>query len=84
MAHALPVVSTTTMAIPEIVVPGETGLLVPPRDGAALAEAMERLAADPELRRRLGEAGHERLERQFTTQAMVAKTEALYDRLLRR
>ena len=83
MAHALPVVSTTTMAIPEIVVPGETGLLVPPRDSAALAEAMERLAADPELRRRLGEAGHERLERQFTTQAMVAKTEALYDRLLR-
>jgi glycosyltransferase involved in cell wall biosynthesis len=82
MVHGLPVVATRTMAIPEIVAHGETGLLVPLRDAAALAQAISSLAADAGLRRRLGEAGRERVAREFTVEAMVARTEALYDRLL--
>lgn len=57
MASGLPVVSTTAAAIPEVVPDGEAGLLVPPRDPAALAEALLRLLQDPQLRARLRDAG---------------------------
>lgn len=57
MASGLPVVSTTAAAIPEVVPDGEVGLLVPPRDPAALAEALLRLLQDPALRARLRDAG---------------------------
>jgi glycosyltransferase involved in cell wall biosynthesis len=51
------VVTTTAAAIPEVVPQGEAGLLVPPRDPSALAEALLRLLADPELLARLREGG---------------------------
>lgn len=57
MASGLPVVSTTAAAIPEVVPDGEAGLLVPPRDPAALAEALLRLLQDQGLRARLRAAG---------------------------
>jgi glycosyltransferase involved in cell wall biosynthesis len=57
MASGLPVVSTTATAIPEVVPDGEAGLLVPPRDPAALAQALLRLLQDPALRARLRDAG---------------------------
>lgn len=57
MASGLPVVSTTAAAIPEVVPDGEVGLLVPPRDPAALAEALLRLLQDQALRARLRDAG---------------------------
>lgn len=57
MASGLPVVSTTAAAIPEVVPDGEAGLLVPPRDPEALAQALLRLLGDGELRARLREHG---------------------------
>ena len=57
MAAALPVVSTRLVGIPEMVDDGETGILVEPGDEEALAAALQKLAADPGLRSRYGEAG---------------------------
>jgi colanic acid/amylovoran biosynthesis glycosyltransferase len=59
LAMKLPVVTTPVAGIPEFVIDGETGLLVPQRDVEALANAMERLMVDEELRRRLGERGRQ-------------------------
>jgi glycosyltransferase involved in cell wall biosynthesis len=65
MAFAKPVVATRAGGIPEIVRDGETGVLVGCGDAAALAEAFVRLARDPDLRRRLGDAGRIRAEAEF-------------------
>jgi glycosyltransferase involved in cell wall biosynthesis len=65
MASGLPVVSTTAAAIPEVVPDGEAGLLVPPRDPAALADALVRLLQDPALTARL-RAGGRGQARQFS------------------
>jgi glycosyltransferase involved in cell wall biosynthesis len=65
MAAGLPVVSSRVGGVPELVVDGETGLLVPPGDPAAMAAALGRLLADAGLRRRLGAAGRERAQRCF-------------------
>jgi glycosyltransferase involved in cell wall biosynthesis len=65
MAMQLPIVSTNVGAIPEIVEHDSTGLIVPVRDAAALAAAIERLLNDPELRRAMGRRGRERVERDF-------------------
>lgn len=59
-AHGLPVVAHAIGGVPEAVIDGETGLLVPPDDSAALTAAFSRLIQDPELRRRLGAAGQRR------------------------
>jgi len=64
-AMELPVVSTDVMGPRESVLDGETGLLVPLRDADALRGAMLKLAGDPELRRRFGEAGRRRVEQEF-------------------
>jgi glycosyltransferase involved in cell wall biosynthesis len=60
-AHGRPVVATNVGALPEMVVHEETGLLVPPRDPRALADAVIRVLRDPALAARLGAAGHARL-----------------------
>jgi glycosyltransferase involved in cell wall biosynthesis len=65
MVFGLPVVASAVEAVPEIVVQGETGLLVPPRDPAALAEALHALLADPARARRLGDAGRARVAERF-------------------
>lgn len=65
MAMGKPVVATASGGAPEIVVNGETGVLVPPADAAALAQAVRALLADPAGRRRLGEAGRARAEAAF-------------------
>ena len=78
MARGLPVVATRVGGTPEVVVDGETGLLVPPGDPAALADAILRLQRDPEAGRRMGEAGRPRVERIFDVRRMVAEYEALY------
>src|SRR4029453_3351240 len=64
LATARPVVSCAVSGVPELVRDGETGLLVPPDDAAALADAGERLAPDPVLRARLGAQGRVLVERQ--------------------
>ncbi len=65
MASGVPVVASRLSGIPELVHDGECGLLVPPGDSEAIADAIERLAADPALRRRLGEAGRARVLEDF-------------------
>jgi colanic acid/amylovoran biosynthesis glycosyltransferase len=64
LATARPVVSCAVSGVPELVRDGETGLLAPPDDPAALADAVERLARDPALRARLGAQGRALVERQ--------------------
>lgn len=73
MASGLPAVSTRLSGIPELVDDGRTGLLVPPADAAALADAIERLARDPELRRRMGAAGRDTVTRTFNLRTNTAQ-----------
>jgi glycosyltransferase involved in cell wall biosynthesis len=81
MACGKPVVSTIVAGIPELVVNGETGLLVPPRDAASLAEAIERLARDKGLRRDLGAAGRRRIEENFTIEKTIEPLLERFDRV---
>lgn len=69
MASALPVVASRLSGIPELVTDGVDGLLVSPGDDEALADALERLAREPDLRVRLGEAGRETVLRAFDVDA---------------
>lgn len=82
MAAGRPVVATRTGGIPEVVADGETGLLVPPGDPAALAKAIRRLLADPERARAMGTAGRERARRLFGAEQMAEQTAAMYAELL--
>ena len=83
MARRRPVVATPVGGTPEVVVEGETGLLVPPRDPDALAAALGRLLADADLRRRMGEAGYRRVAERFSADAMAARVLELYDEVAR-
>jgi glycosyltransferase involved in cell wall biosynthesis len=78
-AMARPVVGTVVGGIPEVIVDEETGLLVPPRDIRALAQAMGRLMADPNYRRELGRRGRERVVEKFSMEQMAAEIEAVYE-----
>lgn len=78
MAAGLPVVVTAVGGTPEAVVDGETGLLVPPRDPAALARALNAVLADPARARALGDAGRRRARTRFSRAAMVRATRAVY------
>jgi glycosyltransferase involved in cell wall biosynthesis len=81
MAAGKPVVAARTGGIPEVVVDGETGLLVPREDLNALRRALLRLAADPALRAKMGAAGRDRVEREFSVDRVVKSYEALYSEL---
>ncbi|WP_437744753.1 glycosyltransferase family 4 protein [Sorangium sp. So ce302] len=81
MARSLPVVVTPVGGVPEVVRHEEHGLIVPVDGHDALADAIERLASDPALRRRLGEAGHARVRDDFSFEKMTRKYEQLYFRL---
>ena len=82
MAVGRPVVSTDVAGNREIVRPGETGLLVPPGDPAALAEAVGRLLADPEQARALGAQGRRLMLECCTNEARAERVERLYYALL--
>jgi glycosyltransferase involved in cell wall biosynthesis len=82
MAAGRPVVASRVATIPEVVVDGETGVLVPAGDPVALAEALAGLAHDSERARSFGEAGRERLRTRFSIEKMVGDTELLYRELL--
>jgi len=82
MACGLPVVATTAGALPEVVAHGETGILVPPKDPPALAQAIRRLLFDDELRRRMGEAGRRRVEALFTWPQAARRTVEVYQEVL--
>ena len=78
MAMKIPVVASRSAGVPDIVVDGETGLLVPPKDHAALAEGIFSLAIDPERRKRYGSAGRKRAERLFSIQSVAERLEEYY------
>jgi glycosyltransferase involved in cell wall biosynthesis len=82
MACGKAVVATTAGGIPEVVVDGVTGLLVPPRDDQALAGAIVRLLRDDDLRGRMGAAGLERVRESFSAERMVSDTVAVYEQVL--
>jgi glycosyltransferase involved in cell wall biosynthesis len=77
-SQRLACVATAVSAIPELIRADDTGVLVPPRDAPALAAALERLIGDPELRARLGAAGHERLVRNFSHEHGIDHLAALF------
>lgn len=77
MAAARPVVATRVSAIPEVVAEGETGILVPSGDPAALARALEKMI-DSDLRRRMGAKGRNRVTDRFTLEKMVERTLEVY------
>ena len=82
MAMGLPVVSTPVGSIPEIVAADQTGLLVPPRDSEALRAALARLAGDPALCRRLGDAAAARARERFADSLMLDRMEAIFQQVL--
>lgn len=81
MARGLPVVATRVGGVPEVVVEGETGLMVPPSDSEALAAGIRRVLADPGLGEQLGRAGRRRAEQRFDIRRMVGDYEAEYREL---
>ncbi|MGB8276177.1 MAG: glycosyltransferase family 4 protein [Alphaproteobacteria bacterium] len=81
-ACGLPLVASDVPGCREIARHGENGILVPPRTEAALADALERLARDPELRAVMGRRGRELAERHFSEGAVAAETLAVYRELL--
>ena len=84
MAAGLPVVATEVGGLPEVVVDGETGLLVSPGDTGELGAALNRLVSDRELRRRMGAAGRARAKRLFDLPAFHRAHIELYETELAR
>jgi glycosyltransferase involved in cell wall biosynthesis len=84
MAQRVPIIGSAVSAIPEVIVEGETGLLVPPRDVGALAAAINTLLADAPLRQHMGLLGEDRLEERFSAARMVDETLELYRGLVSR
>src|SRR5215475_7702957 len=80
MASARPVVATRLAGIPELVVDGETGMLVSPGDSTALTQALERLLRDPDLRLHFGHAGHARIEQHFRIEKTVVPLMEMFER----
>jgi glycosyltransferase involved in cell wall biosynthesis len=78
----LPLVGSNVGGIPDVVVDGESGLLAPPADPKALAEALRRLADDPALARRLVEGARERTRRFFSWDVVVPALRSVYERVV--
>ena len=82
MAAGKPVVATRVGGLTESIVDGETGFLVPPKNAVALADAIERLVADPATARAMGRKGAARVLSHFTIEQMAIQNEAYYFALL--
>jgi glycosyltransferase involved in cell wall biosynthesis len=82
MACGKPLIATAVGGNIEAIENGEQGILIPPRDPAALVSAAEMLIADPNLRRRMGQAGRARVLQSFSLTAMIHAHEQLYSSLL--
>ena len=82
MSRRVPIIASRVGAIPEIVVDGETGILVEPRNVDQLGGAMTRLLNDRALRKYMGLLGAARLEEHFSVEKMVDGTLAIYENIL--
>jgi glycosyltransferase involved in cell wall biosynthesis len=78
MASGVAIVASDVAGIPQVIIPEETGLLVPEKDPAALAQALVRLLHQPELRTRLGQAARRRVEEELNWPAVAGKFEGVY------
>lgn len=83
MATGLPVISTFHSGIPELVTDGLSGLLVPERDAAAIADALAYLISNPEVCEEMGQAGRRKVELKFDTNSLNKELEELYLRVIR-
>ena len=83
MGMGTPVVCTAVGGMPEYVVDGKTGFIVPPNDSAAIKASIRRILDDPALGRRMGRAGHQHVQ-QYSWQAVAARVYNEYERLLGR
>ena len=82
MACRLPAIATDVGGVPDVVIHGQTGLLVPVKAPEALAEAIAHLSSRPDLRHKMGQAGYRRALDHFSIQTTARKTETLYRELL--
>ena len=82
VAAGLPLVASDVGGIPDVVVDGETGLLVPEKDPVALARAFERLASDPALRAKVVAGAKSRCAELFSWENVVARLLGIYAALL--
>jgi glycosyltransferase involved in cell wall biosynthesis len=78
MAHGLPIVAACVGGVPEALIDGGTGILVPPADSSALATALLCVLDNPSLRRELGQAASDRVQKYFSMDAMVRAHEKVY------
>jgi colanic acid/amylovoran biosynthesis glycosyltransferase len=78
MSYGIPVVSTTTGGVPELILEG-TGLLVPPQDAFSMANAIDRLINNPELRKQIAAAGRRRVENSFAVEEIVTHLAACFE-----
>ncbi|MBA4156281.1 MAG: glycosyltransferase family 4 protein [Gemmatimonadetes bacterium] len=83
LAAGTPPVVTRASSLPELVADGVEGRLIPVRDSVALADAAIELARDPALRDRMGRAGRERSQREFTVQRMLEQYENIFDQVVK-
>ncbi|MEW6358241.1 MAG: glycosyltransferase [Planctomycetota bacterium] len=83
MAGARPVVATDVEGCREVVVPGRTGLLVPPRDARSLAEGILSLLENSEMRKNMGRVGRGHVQEHFALREMIQTNVSLYGKLLR-
>jgi glycosyltransferase involved in cell wall biosynthesis len=81
MAAGKPVVGTRVGGIPDLIDDGVHGLIIPPRDVAALADAIARLIEDPERAKAMGIRGQERQRAEFSVESLVRRIEELYEEL---
>ncbi len=82
MAVGLPVIVSRVSGAAEAVLDGETGFVVPIGDSRALAAAMQRMIADPQIAKAFGRSGRQRLEQKFTMENMIRNIERLYEKVV--
>ena len=82
MMACKPVIATRTGGTPEVVLDGETGILVPPRQPAAIADALRRVLSDPQMARRLAAAGNAYVMSRHRQEPLTRQVEAVYDSVL--
>ena len=82
LGHGKPIIATTVGGIPEVISHKSNGLLVPPANANALAEALEELLTDQILKKQIGQQARKTYEEKFTVERMVAETEKIYQFLI--
>ena len=81
MATGKPVIASKVGGVPEIVMEGKTGFLVPPGDSDSLYHALKQLVSEPKTRQQMGIEGRDRVERLFSIEKTVRSTERLYEQV---